>query len=80
MMKCGHAANAKRPNGDPCCAICSIFTDDAYVIVETPELKTRMAECPYCHKKEPSTTGLAFFKHWPERTTDEYYDGCLGWD
>lgn len=62
MMKCGHAANAKRKVGDdfiPCCAICSV-TEQA----PAPDLRGRTAIC--CSEKSirPSDPDkLAFFEY-----------------
>lgn len=79
MMKCGHASNATK-NGKPCCVICIGLTPDAEIVADTPDLTGRIARCSYCKKEAPSSLGLAFFLHLPDREYDDYYCGCCGWD
>ena len=85
MMQCGHAANATyQDNGEvkPCCAICIGLEPGAKVVATNPpDLTGRFATCAYGdHKRVPSSSGLAFFKHQPDQKTDRYYCGCRGWD
>jgi hypothetical protein len=78
MMKCRHSANATC-QGRPCCAICAGFTPDAEIVVEAPILDGRKAKCG-CGKTVPSSTDLAFFRHYPNAAYDTYYCGCAGWN
>ena len=48
--------------------------------IEGKVIPGRVAECTYCHSMVLSETTLPFFKERPECDTDEYYDGCRGWD
>lgn len=81
LMKCGHAANATDEQGHPCCAICWGIVEGADEIAETPpDLEGREAECLYCHRRVPSSLNLAFFEYRPEKATDAYYCGCMGWN
>ena len=81
MMKCGHAANAKKPDGSPVCVICiGIKPEAEQVADEPPKLDGRTAKCAYCKSTVPSDTRLAFFEHKPEQPQDRYYCGCHGWD
>lgn len=81
MMKCGHAANAYTTEGKPCCVICSGIRPGADEIDEHPPTLTgRLAKCPYCPRKEPSSPRLAFFEHQPKSEFDVFYCGCRGWD
>ena len=81
MMQCGHAANAvDKDTGAPCCVICAgISGADYMTVVTTPDLTGRMARCG-CGRQQPSSTGLAFFEHLPDKQYDKYYCGCRGWD
>lgn len=79
MMMCGHAANATHA-GKPCCVICAPDHKAYEIDPQPPELKDRKATCPYCKTEVPSTTGLAFFEHRPDKPTDSYYCGCRGFD
>lgn len=83
-MKCGHTANARTSEGDPCCVICAGLKPEALIIDHevhgTEGLEGRKARCPYCKKTTDSRWELAFFEHKPESEYDEYYDGCFGWD
>jgi len=79
MRKGGHAANATHA-GKPGCVICAPKPESFEIDPQPPELNGRMAECPYCKKQVPSSTGLAFFEHRPNKQTDSYYSGCRGWD
>lgn len=78
FMKCGHVSNAKTENGDPCCAICIGFTNDAEIVVEKPSLEGRTAKCFYCSSKTDSAYTLPFFGMGEK--IDSYYCGCFGWD
>lgn len=85
MMKCGHAANAQYTDTDgnkkPCCAICAGINSRAYEIADdVPDLSGRKARCSYCGKTTESNFNLAFFEYRPDRETDSFYDGCMGWD
>lgn len=82
MMECGHAANAALPNGDPACAICMGMDPKAtQVMKDKPDLSGREAECLSCHKNVvKSSPDLPFFEHRPDKETDGYYCGCMGWD
>jgi hypothetical protein len=33
-----------------------------------------------CKSEQPSGPNLPFFKHHPEKESDEFYCGCRGWD
>jgi hypothetical protein len=80
MMKCGHAANATT-EGKPCCVICAGIVPGAYEIAEAqPDLSGRKAKCCYCSSLADSSSDLAFFAHTPDKATDNYYCGCLGWN
>lgn len=75
LMKCGHTANAES-NGKPCCVIC-----DCFEIADTkPNLEGRKARCTYCNKMTDSSYNLPFFEYQANKTYDEYYCGCRGWD
>jgi len=79
MMKCGHAANAKTKTDNgwvPSCCICGCIEVDN----DAPDMAGRMARCVYCNAEEPSSSGLPFFKHLPDKEFDEFYCGCRGWD
>ena len=81
MMACGHAANAKQVLSDgqriPVCAICGCST----VAKEEPDLTGRKASCCYGHHAiVDSSLMLAFFSYRPDKTEDEYYCGCYGWN
>lgn len=85
MMKCGHAANAVRESDQaPVCVICYGIVagaDEPVQEVDRPNLEGRTATCGYGgHRPVPSDTNLPFFRHLPDRETDEYYCGCYGWD
>jgi hypothetical protein len=48
MMECGHSANAKDADGNPCCAICIGMIDGAdRVMKSAPDLSNRKARCMY---------------------------------
>ena len=81
MMKCGHAANGVKDNGDPVCVIC-VGDGTGYDEVDddAPSLEGRMSICLYCKRTRPSHTGLPFFSYRPDKKYDEHYDGCMGWD
>jgi len=80
-MACGHVANAKLDNGDPCCIICYGIHPGAGQVVEPPDLTGREAKCYYCGKIVSSMNGrIQFFNHLPEKDYDEFYCGCKGWD
>ena len=81
MMKCGHAANATNTeNGKRVCANCAGIVEGWDQIADPPDLTGREALCPYCKKRVPSTTELAFFEHRPDKEFDIYYCGCMGWN
>jgi len=81
LMKCGHAANAHKPTGEPVCAICAGITPKAEEVADEPDLTGRMAHCSYGkHAIRPSSTDLAFFEHRPDCEYDVYYCGCFGWN
>ncbi len=41
----------------------------------------RLAKCVYgCGKEAPSSDKLAFFKSTPDKSADEFYCGCFGWE
>ena len=85
LMKCGHADNAVNSYGEPICAICAGFTEDAEIIdheIEDPYegLEDREASCSYCGSRTESSWNLPFFEYIPGRDTDSYYCGCRGWD
>ena len=80
LMKCGHTANAETSTGEPCCAICAGFTEDAYIVVPRPSLEGRKAKCSFCGNIVDSDYNLPFFEYKPENEYDSYYDGCGGWD
>ena len=80
-MGCGHAANAVDDKKKPMCAICIGIADGWNIVVESPDLTGRMAECTYgCGREVDSAVSLAFFEHLPEMDYDRYYCGCRGWD
>ena len=61
MMKCGHAANAKRKTDDgwiPSCAICNVATP-----APEPDLTGRTAICCTEESIRPSDQKLAFFEY-----------------
>ena len=75
MLACGCAAQATR-NGAPWCS-----THGEGRLAIPPDLAGRTARCAYsCGHTQPSSLRLAFFRHLPERDTDQYYCGCFGWD
>ena len=82
LMKCGHSANATNQDGNPVCAICIGIDAGATVVDEAPpSLIGRVAQCPYCRNKRPSSFDLAFFEYREGRHEfDSYYCGCRGWD
>ena len=82
MMQCGHAANAKDNQGNPCCVICAGINPGAKTIAtDLPDLDGRKAKCGYgCGSTRDSSTDLAFFEHRPDRECDKYYCGCQGWN
>jgi len=86
MMKCGHASNAVlvRPDGTEAltCAVCIGTNPDAEIVdTAAADLTGRMARCDECGKNEmPSAMKLRWFRHRPDRQTDEYYCGCRGWN
>ena len=81
-MKCGHAANAvNTETNTPVCVICIGLTQGADEIDEAPpDLTGRRASCAYCKREAPSSTNLPFFSVKLHAATDDYYDGCFGWD
>jgi hypothetical protein len=82
MMKCGHAANATS-NGKPSCVICAGISGELNMIIDDnpPNLEGRMSHCAYrCGVVKPSSTKLAFFSYKIDKTHDEHYCGCMGWD
>lgn len=87
MMKCGHAANARKSGtSDPVCAICIGIDPGADQVAEAPNLSNRMAICTYrggqrgVHGKVKSNTDLPFFELRDKEEFDLYYCGCHGWD
>lgn len=61
MLKCGHAANAKRGDGRPSCAICGCAEP-----ADMPDLTGRQARC-HCGKVAPSDPNTqAFFEYCGE--------------
>lgn len=83
MMKCGHAANAKRrETGEPVCVICVGIDPGATVVDDTPpDLSKRTAKCVYCKKTTPSDSDFRpFFEYRPNCESDSYYCGCRGWE
>lgn len=80
-MKCGHVAQGTDSSGKPICVICAGITSDARIIDRSKTtFEGRTATCMYCRREFPSNPKLPFFKHRPDRETDEYYCGCYGWD
>jgi len=86
MMKCGHTSNAVlvRPDGTeaPACVVCIGNNPDAEIVdTATPDLTGRMARCDECGKNVvASAVKLPWFRHRPDRPTDQYYCGCHGFD
>lgn len=81
LMKCGHIANAKKPNGKPVCAICMALTKNAEIIAdEKPDLKNRKSKCSDCGKTTDSNFDLPFFKYCKDEILDSHYCGCKGWN
>lgn len=80
LMKCGHIANAKYNDGEPCCLICAPKREAFEVVEEKPDLKKRKAKCTGCGKITDSRLDLPFFAYRPDKEFDHYYDGCHGWD
>lgn len=80
MMKCGHAANGTRHNGEPVCVICFGLRPGAHEIDEAPPLLAgREAKCD-CGSRQASSSDLAYFEATPELATDLFYCGHNGWD
>lgn len=85
LMKCGHVVNATDGNSKPVCAIC-LGNDDAKAteidreVTGSEGLEGRSATCEMCNKQTQSRWGLPFFKYRPDKPTDSYYCGCMGWD
>ena len=81
LMSCGHVSNALNGDGNPCCVICSCH-DVKTELPDTPTagLEGRHATCAYCNKEVDSRWTLPFFEYRPDKETDEYYCGCMGWD
>lgn len=79
MMKCGHAANAER-DGQPVCAICIGIRDGATEEAKEPDLAGRQSRCYSCKTVVKSSTDLPFFEHCPDKSFDNHYCGCRGWD
>lgn len=80
LMKCGHAANATKSDGSPCCIICTGLTADADIVAEQPNFHDRVAKCADCKTVVGSKTTLPFFEYRPMCDTDRYYCGCRGWE
>lgn len=88
LMKCGHVAQAIDSNGKPCCAICAGIKEEAFIVAKEIDvtknpaegLEGRKAKCPYCGETTDSRWNLPFFQYKPNSDTDDYYDGCFGWD
>lgn len=84
LMKCGHIANAIDSKGNPICAICAGvnpgFDKTDHECNGSEGLKGRKAVCQYCGAEVDSNWDLPFFKYRPDRDTDSYYCGCMGWD
>jgi hypothetical protein len=81
IMKCGCAATGDiSSNGGPALVGCGLH-QCTEVATDPPKLEGRTALCSYgSHGERPSSPGLAFFRHRPDRDHDEYYCGCYGWD
>ena len=84
LMKCGHVANAVDSKGNPVCAICAGIKPGFDVpdreCEGTEGLEGRKATCPICGATTASSWDLPFFEYRPDKGTDVYYDGCMGWD
>lgn len=76
LMKCGHVAMAHDSRGNPYCVIC----DCSELAGDKPSLEGRVAKCSYCSAEQPSSYSLPFFEYRKNKSTDEYYCGCKGWD
>jgi len=65
--------------GEPDITIC---TNCAYkAFTGAIDLTGRWAKCGYhCGAERPSAWGLAFFEYKPERDSDNFYCGCMGWN
>ena len=61
MMKCGHAANSKDAEGNPCCVICIGIHAGAREVMPSPPLEGRKARCIYdrAGKQGPSWGGIS---------------------
>jgi len=51
MMKCGHAANARDRDGNPCCVICIGSRGAKEIDNDAPDMSKRRARCAYYGKK-----------------------------
>ncbi len=80
LMACGHVAQGTDADGRPVCVICTGLTPAARQIVDSPDLKGRIAQCCYCGHEEASSLALPFFQYCPDKPNDMFYCGCRGWD
>jgi hypothetical protein len=85
LMQCGCTTTAiRRSDGKPVCITHWGISPGADVPAEVlPDLTGRAMRCTYDRKGESeraSNVQAAFFKHRPDKATDEFYCGCWGWD
>ena len=78
FMKCGCSSSGcfdtktKKP-------VCSIH--DCEEIIKRPNLEGRQAKCVYGqHEIVDSDIKLYYFRYLPNKTYDEYYCGCFGYE
>lgn len=79
LMGCGCVAMGTRENGDPICVSHAGIDPGATEIVERPSIEGRQAKCSDCGRTAKSDWDLPFFRYQPDRTYDEFYNGCRGW-
>ena len=78
IMACGHRGEfLNHATGKWFCAFC---VDDGDKEIPMPNLEGRQATCRVCGTRHPSSYDLDSFKFKPQSDTDEFYDGCLGWE
>lgn len=80
LMKCGCTAQGTlQMRGKSNLVGCD--THNCVEVIESkPSLAGRTARCMYGDKEVASSHNLVFFQHAPDKTHDEYYCGCFGWD
>lgn len=77
FLKCGCIPVSYTKDNEP---ICLIHNCTETVEITNEDIKNRKAKCNYCGRIVTSSFDLPFFKYCPDKESDEFFDGCFGWD